>query len=145
MFLAIAGERNLTRAAARLGVSQSALSHSTRRLEAKLGLRLLTRTTRSVSPTVAGERLRETLQPVLDDVGVMLCLLTAMFLCPSKSAKIERDHLLLHLGIGEQQFNTAPQPLRLPETARFYLGPRYRARLDPLCGTTRDDVPPCMA
>ena len=50
MFLAVAEEKSFTRAAARLGVSQSALSHSMRRLEAKLGLRLLTRTTRSVSP-----------------------------------------------------------------------------------------------
>jgi regulatory helix-turn-helix LysR family protein len=57
-FLAIARERSFTRAAAKLGVSQSALSHTIRGLEERLGLRLLTRTTRSVSPTEAGERLR---------------------------------------------------------------------------------------
>jgi len=56
-FLAVARERSFTRAAAKLGVSQSALSHSISGLEARLGLRLLTRTTRSVSPTEAGERL----------------------------------------------------------------------------------------
>jgi DNA-binding transcriptional LysR family regulator len=56
-FLAVARERSFTKAAAKLGVSQSALSHTIRGLEARLGLRLLTRTTRSVSPTEAGERL----------------------------------------------------------------------------------------
>ena len=59
-FLAVARERSFTRAAAQLGVSQSALSQTIRGLEARLGLRLLTRTTRSVAPTVAGERLLET-------------------------------------------------------------------------------------
>ena len=56
-FVAVARERSFTRAAAQLGVSQSALSHTLRGLETRLGLRLLTRTTRSVSPTEAGERL----------------------------------------------------------------------------------------
>ena len=59
-FLAVAKERSFTRAAAQLGVSQSALSHTIRGLEERLGLRLLTRTTRSVSPTEAGERLLHT-------------------------------------------------------------------------------------
>jgi DNA-binding transcriptional LysR family regulator len=62
-FLAIARERSFTRAAAQLGVSQSALSHTIRALEARLGLRLLTRTTRSVSPTEAGERLIQRVAP----------------------------------------------------------------------------------
>jgi DNA-binding transcriptional LysR family regulator len=62
-FLAVARERSFTRAAARLGVSQSALSHTIRTLEARLGLRLLTRTTRSVSPTEAGERLVQRVAP----------------------------------------------------------------------------------
>jgi DNA-binding transcriptional LysR family regulator len=56
-FLAVARERSFTRAAAQLGVSQSALSHTIRGLEERLGLPLLTRTTRSVAPTEAGERL----------------------------------------------------------------------------------------
>ena len=59
-FLAVAKERSFTKAAGKLGVSQSALSHTVRALEARLGLRLLTRTTRSVSPTEAGERLIST-------------------------------------------------------------------------------------
>ena len=58
-FLAVAQERSFTRAAGRLGISQSALSHTIRALEARLGVRLLTRTTRSVSPTEAGERLMQ--------------------------------------------------------------------------------------
>ena len=62
-FLAVARERSFTRAAAQLGVSQSALSHTVRALEARLGLRLLTRTTRSVSPTEAGERLIQRVAP----------------------------------------------------------------------------------
>src|SRR6516162_6948167 len=59
-FLAVGRERSFTRAAAKLGVSQSALSHTIRGLEERLGVRLLTRTTRSVSPTEAGDRLLRT-------------------------------------------------------------------------------------
>jgi DNA-binding transcriptional LysR family regulator len=62
-FLAVARERSFTKAAAKLGVSQSALSHTIRGLEARLGLRLLSRTTRSVSPTEAGERLLRAVGP----------------------------------------------------------------------------------
>ena len=62
-FLTVARERSFTRAAAQLGVSQSALSHTVRGLEERLGLRLLTRTTRSVAPTQAGERLLQTVGP----------------------------------------------------------------------------------
>jgi DNA-binding transcriptional LysR family regulator len=60
-FLAVGQERSFTRAAAKLGVSQSALCHTIRDLEERLGIRLLTRTTRSVSPTEAGERLLHTI------------------------------------------------------------------------------------
>ncbi|EPC0898662.1 LysR family transcriptional regulator, partial [Enterobacter hormaechei] len=56
-FMVVARERSFTRAAAQLGVSQSALSHAMRKLEARLEVRLLTRTTRSVAPTEAGEQL----------------------------------------------------------------------------------------
>src|SRR5437763_2981485 len=75
-FLAIARERNFTRAAAKLGVSQSALSHTIRDLEARLGVRLLTRTTRSVSPTQAGERLLHSVGPRLDDIDAELAALS---------------------------------------------------------------------
>ena len=64
-FVVVAEERNFTRAAGKLGLSQSALSQIVRRLEARLGMRLLTRTTRSVAPTQAGEQLLQTLSPML--------------------------------------------------------------------------------
>jgi DNA-binding transcriptional LysR family regulator len=67
-FVAVARERSFTRAAARLGVSPSALSHSLRGLEERLCVRLLTRTTRSVTPTEAGERLLLTIGPRLDEI-----------------------------------------------------------------------------
>ena len=62
-FLAVAKDRSFTKAAAKLGVSPSALSHTIRGLESRLGLRLLMRTTRSVAPTEAGERLLQTVGP----------------------------------------------------------------------------------
>jgi hypothetical protein len=71
-FVAVARDRSFTRAAAKLGVSQSALSHTIRGLEARLGVRLLTRTTRSVAPTEAGERLMRTLAPRLDEIEAEL-------------------------------------------------------------------------
>jgi DNA-binding transcriptional LysR family regulator len=71
-FIAVAREHSFTRAAARLGVSQSALSHTLRELEARLGLRLLNRTTRSVAPTEAGERLLRTLGPAFDEIDAAL-------------------------------------------------------------------------
>ena len=71
-FVAVAREKSFTRAAARLGVSQSALSHTMRELEARLGVRLLTRTTRSVSPTEAGERLLNTVGPRLEEIEAEL-------------------------------------------------------------------------
>lgn len=67
-FLAVARERSFTRAAAQLGVSPSALSHTIRKLEERVGVRLLTRTTRSVSTTEAGERLLRTIGPHFDEV-----------------------------------------------------------------------------
>ena len=67
-FLAVADDRSFTRAAARIGVSPSALSHTVRRLETRLGLRLLARTTRSVAPTDAGARLIESLRPAFDEI-----------------------------------------------------------------------------
>src|SRR5687767_8864070 len=67
-FLAVAEERSFTRAAKRLGVSQSALSHAIRGLEEQIGVRLLARTTRSVAPTDAGEQLIASLRPALGDI-----------------------------------------------------------------------------
>jgi len=71
-FVAVARERNFTRAASRLGVSPSALSHAIAGLEARIGLRLLNRTTRSVSPTQAGERLLGSLSAHLDGIEAEL-------------------------------------------------------------------------
>ncbi len=67
-FVAVARERSFTKAAAKLGVSRSALSHTLRGLEARLGIRLLTRTTRSVSPTEAGERVLRTVGQRIDEI-----------------------------------------------------------------------------
>lgn len=71
-FLAVARERSFTKAAAKLGVSQSALSHAMRQLEERLGIRLLIRTTRSVSPTEAGQRLLQDLGPCFDEIEAAL-------------------------------------------------------------------------
>jgi DNA-binding transcriptional LysR family regulator len=75
-FVVVARERSFTKAAAQLGVSQSALSHTIRGLEARLGVRLLTRTTRSVSPTQAGERLLQTVGPRFDEIDAELAALS---------------------------------------------------------------------
>lgn len=68
VFLAVARERSFTRAAAKLGVTQSSLSHTVRALETRLGVRLLTRTTRSVSPTEAGERVLQNVAPRFEEI-----------------------------------------------------------------------------
>ncbi|MTJ81427.1 MAG: LysR family transcriptional regulator [Telmatospirillum sp.] len=75
-FLAVARDRSFTRAAARLGLSQSALSHTVRALEERMGVRLLTRTTRSVSPTEAGARLLRTVGPKFEEIEAELALLS---------------------------------------------------------------------
>lgn len=76
--LVVAEEGSFTRAAARLGISQSALSQAMRRLETRLDIRLLNRTTRSVAPTEAGRQLIETLRPALDEVSERLTAVTSM-------------------------------------------------------------------
>jgi DNA-binding transcriptional LysR family regulator len=87
-FLAVARERSFTRAAAQLGVSQSALSHKLRALEERLGLRLLTRTTRSVAPTEAGERLVAALAPRLDEIDAALVALAMLRDRPAGTVRI---------------------------------------------------------
>jgi DNA-binding transcriptional LysR family regulator len=92
-FLAVARERSFTRAAAQLGVSQSALSQTVRGLESRLGLRLLTRTTRSVSPTEAGERLIRTAGPRLDEIEAELVSLSSLRDRPSGTIRVTtHDH-----------------------------------------------------
>jgi DNA-binding transcriptional LysR family regulator len=77
-FMAVAEERSFTRAAKRLGVSTSALSHAIRGLEERFGVRLLARTTRSVAPTQAGEQLLARLQPALGDIRSALELIAGL-------------------------------------------------------------------
>ncbi len=87
-FVAVARERSFTRAAAKLGVSQSALSHTLRGLEERLGIRLLTRTTRSVAPTEAGERLLRTVGPRVDEIDAELAALSALREKPAGTIRI---------------------------------------------------------
>ncbi|MBX5172999.1 LysR family transcriptional regulator [Rhizobium sp. NZLR1b] len=87
-FLAVARAQSFTKAAGKLGVSQSALSHTIRGLEERLGLRLLTRTTRSVSPTEAGERLLASIGPRLDEIESELAALSAFREKPAGTIRI---------------------------------------------------------
>ncbi|MDX8433317.1 LysR family transcriptional regulator [Mesorhizobium abyssinicae] len=91
VFLAVAEERSFTRAAARLGQSQSSLSQTVRRLEERLGMRLLTRTTRSVAPTQAGAQLIETLKPALADVEARLATLSELRDTPSGLVRVTAE------------------------------------------------------
>ena len=86
--LVVARERSFTKAAAKLGVSQSALSHTVRELEERLGVRLLTRTTRSVAPTEAGERLLRRVGPRLEEIETELSSLRALRDKPAGTIRI---------------------------------------------------------
>jgi DNA-binding transcriptional LysR family regulator len=109
-YAAVAEERSFTRAAAKLGMTQSSLSHLVRRLEASLGVRLLSRTTRSVAPTEAGERLLRTLRPALDDIDHEIASLSELRDKPAGSIRITTaEH--------------AAQTILLPFLAQFL--PRY--------------------
>ncbi|MGH7005551.1 MAG: LysR family transcriptional regulator, partial [Alphaproteobacteria bacterium] len=88
VFLAVAEECSFTRAAARLGTSQSSLSHTIRRLEERMGVRLLTRTTRNVAPTQAGEQLVETLRPAFTDIQARLDSIAALRQKPAGTIRI---------------------------------------------------------
>jgi len=87
-FLIVAREGSFTKAAAKLGVSQSALSYTIKELEARLKLRLLTRTTRSVSPTAAGERLLRNAGPRIDEIEAELAALSELREKPSGTFRI---------------------------------------------------------
>jgi DNA-binding transcriptional LysR family regulator len=92
-FITVAQERSFTKAAAKLGVSQSALSHRMRQLETRLGLRLLTRTTRSVSPTEAGERLLQSVGHYIENIEVELERLTELRDKPAGTIRVTTgDH-----------------------------------------------------
>jgi DNA-binding transcriptional LysR family regulator len=87
-FVAVARERSFTKAAAKMGVSQSALSHTLRELEERLGVRLLTRTTRSVSPTEAGERLLHSVAPRFEEIEAELAALSELREKPAGTIRI---------------------------------------------------------
>src|SRR3954463_15486503 len=88
VFIAVARERSFTRAAAKLGVSQSALSHTIRDLEARLGGRLLTRTTRGVPPPEAGDRLFSPLGPRLEKIEAELAAVRELREKPAGTIRI---------------------------------------------------------
>ncbi|MCR6502458.1 LysR family transcriptional regulator [Shinella sp. CPCC 101442] len=94
-FLVVAEERSFTKAAAKIGITQSTLSHTIKRLETRMGLRLLARTTRSVSTTEAGERLRQSLAPRIAEIETDIAALTAYRDTPSGTVRITlSDHAL---------------------------------------------------
>ena len=94
-FLAVAEERSFTRAAAKLGIAQSTLSHTIKRLETRMGIRLLTRTTRNVALTEAGERLRQSLAPRIAEIEAEISALTAYREKPAGRVRITlSDHAL---------------------------------------------------
>src|SRR3989442_13383416 len=105
-FLAIAEERSFTRAAKRLGVSPSALSHAIRGLEEGIGVRLLSRTTRSVAPTEAGEQLLARLRPALADIQGALDQISGLRDKPAGRVRLLVPRLAAMNGL-------APQPAQV--------------------------------
>src|SRR5262245_6848689 len=87
-FVAVGRERSFTKAAAKLGVSQSTLSHTLRALEDRLGVRLLARTTRSVAPTEAGERLLHALAPRFEEIDAELAAIAELRTKPAGTIRI---------------------------------------------------------
>ena len=111
VFLAVARERSFTRAAAKLGMSQSALSQIVRNLEERLGVRLLNRTTRSVAPTQAGDRLLQHVGPKFDEMDIELAALGELREKPAGNIRITAtEH--------------AAQAILLPALAKIL--PKYR-------------------
>jgi DNA-binding transcriptional LysR family regulator len=95
IFFEVARERSFTRAAAKLGMTQSALSHIIRALEARLGVRLLNRTTRSVSPTEAGERLLQNVAPRLEEIDAEIAAVSDLGDKPIGTIRITAiDHVI---------------------------------------------------
>jgi len=108
-FVAVARERSFTRAAAKLGVSQSALSHTIRGLEERLGLRLLTRTTRSVSPTEVGERLLQTVGPRFEEIEAELAALSELREKPAGTIRITATEHAAHTILWPKLAKVLPQ------------------------------------
>ena len=95
-FVRVAEEQSFTRAAAKLGTSQSALSHTIGRLEARVGVRLLTRTTRSVAPTGAGEKLLRSLGPALEGIAEALASVNELRDKPAGAIRITTSEHAAH-------------------------------------------------
>jgi DNA-binding transcriptional LysR family regulator len=94
-FVAVGKERSFTKAAAKLGMSQSSLSHIIRELEARVGVRLLTRTTRSVAPTEAGERLINDLGPRFEEIDASLASVTELRERPAGNVRITATEFVI--------------------------------------------------
>jgi DNA-binding transcriptional LysR family regulator len=94
-FVVVARERSFTKAAAKLGLSASALSHTMRGLEERIGLRLLSRTTRSVTPSAAGERLLHTVAPRIEEIEAELNALTELRSTPAGEVRLTTDDFAL--------------------------------------------------
>lgn len=109
-FVAVARERSFTRAAAKLGVVQSTLSHTIKRLEMQMGLRLLTRTTRSVGLTEAGERLQQSLAPRIEEIERDIAALMSLRDTPSGSIRIT---------LSEHALETVVWPRLAPVLAKY--------------------------
>jgi len=108
-FLAVARARSFTKAAAQLGVSPSALSHTIRALEERLGLRLLTRTTRSVAPTEAGERLLQSVGHRFEAIDAELDALSELRDTPTGSIRITADGHALDTLLGPKLARFLPE------------------------------------
>jgi DNA-binding transcriptional LysR family regulator len=116
VFLTVAEEHSFTKAAKRLGVSPSAISHSMRELEEEIGVRLLSRTTRSVPLTDAGEHLRTRLYPAVNEIGEALGQVSGLRNKPAGRVRLLVPRLAA---------NTVLAP-KLGQFARDYLGRRAR-------------------
>lgn len=108
-FIAVAREQSFTRAAAQLGVSQSALSYTIRALEAKMGVRLLTRTTRSVSPTEAGARLLENIAPRFQEIEAELAAVAELRDEPSGTIRITASETAAETALWPKLAKVLPQ------------------------------------
>src|SRR5438132_5641325 len=107
-FLAVAQDRSFTKAVAKLGVSRSALSHTLRGLEARLGLRLLARTTRSVSPTAAGERLLAGVGQRIEEIEAELERLSELREKPVGTIRITAHEHAVHAVLSPAMSNLLP-------------------------------------
>ena len=126
-FVAVATDQSFTRAAARLGTSQSSLSRTIRKLEERLGVRLLTRTTRSVSPTEAGERLLQKIGPRLDEIEAELEALGALRDKPAGTVRINCSEYAAESVVWPKLAKVPSVPVRKPLASIAMLPPSLPA------------------